>query len=212
MTYGGNAWVAKQQKQEGNTKPHGTLHHYETFYVADGNTILGEQEKVVEDLYSILAHTSSTNAGFEFGIPAWSTRDPKANFTPHGWFASRYMAHIRNLLVREEGTEVHIASVLAPAWVAPGRQVKVTGAPTFFGSVSYTLDSRTDGASLSLANRWKDAGAPSAVVFHMPWFVTPLVGERSTGRPRTSPAARSSCRPARARSRCAGAGRRRSPT
>ena len=174
MTYGGNAWVAKQQKQEGNTKPHGTLHHYETFYVADGNTILGEQEKVVEDLYSILAHTSSTNAGFEFGIPAWSTRDPKANFTPHGWFASRYMAHIRNLLVREEGTEVHIASVLAPAWVAPGRQVKVTDAPTFFGSVSYTLDSRTDGASLLLANRWKDAGAPSAVVFHLPWFVTPL--------------------------------------
>ena len=62
MTYGGNAWVAKQQKQAGNTKPHGTLHHYETFYVTEGNTILGEQRKVIEDLYSILAHTGSTNA------------------------------------------------------------------------------------------------------------------------------------------------------
>jgi hypothetical protein len=172
MTYGGNAWVAKQQKQAGGTEPHGTLHHYETFYVTEGNTILGEQRKVIEDLYSILVHTSSTNAGFEFGIPAWSTRDPQDNFTPHGWFAARYMAQIRNLLVREEGTEVHLASALAPLWIRPGRQVRVTDAPTFFGSIGYTLDSRQDGATLSLAARWKDDAGPTAVVFHVPWFVT----------------------------------------
>ena len=172
MTYGGNAWVAKQQKQAGSTKPHGTLHHYETFYVTEGNTILGEQEKVIEDLYSILVHTSSTNAGFEFGIPAWSTRDPKSNFTPHGWFAARYMEQVRNLLVREEGTELHITSALAPKWVEPGAQVKVAGAPTFFGSVSYTLDAREDGATLSLDDHWKAGAAPTAVVFHLPWFVT----------------------------------------
>ncbi len=172
MTYGGNAWVAKQQKQGGNTPPHGTLHHYETFYVTESNTILGEQQKVIEDLYSILAHTSSTNAGFEFGIPAWGTRDPKGNFTPHGWFAARYLAQIRDLLVREEGAEVHLTSALAPLWVRPGRQVRVDDAPTFFGSVSYTLDSRQDGATLSLDNRWKTNAGPTAVVFHLPWFVT----------------------------------------
>lgn len=172
MTYGGNAWVARQNKQAGSTKPHGTLHHYETFYVTEGNTILGEQRKVIEDLYAILAHTSSTNAGFEFGIPAWSTRDPRSNFTPHGWFAARYMEQIRNLLVREEGRTVQIASALAPQWVAPGRQVTVADAPTFFGSVSYTLTARQDGATLSLSNHWKDDQPPDAVVFHLPWFVT----------------------------------------
>jgi hypothetical protein len=172
ITYGGNAWVAKQQKQEGSNKPHGTLHHYETFYVTEGNAILGEQQKVIEDLYSILAHTASTNAGFEFGIPAWTTRDPRSNFTPHGWFASRYMSLIRNVLVREEGTAVHITSALAPLWVRPGQRVKVTGAPTFFGSVGYTLDSRADGATLTLANNWKDKAGPTAVVFHIPWFIT----------------------------------------
>lgn len=172
MTYGGNAWVAKQQKQEGSSTPHGTLHHYETFYVTEGNTVLGEQQKVIEDLYAILAHTGSTNSGFEFGIPAWTTRDPRSNFTPHGWFAARYMEQIRNLLVREDGTEVHLASALAPRWVRPGQQVKVTGAPTFFGSVSYTLDSRQDDATLSLANHWKDHAGPTAVVFHLPWFIT----------------------------------------
>jgi hypothetical protein len=172
ITYGGNAWVAKQQKQDGNTKPHGTLHHYETFYVTESNTILGEQQKVIEDLYSILAHTASTNSGFEFGIPAWTTRDPKSNFTPHGWFASRYMSLMRDVLVREEGTVVHIASALAPLWVKPGQQIKVTEAPTFFGSVSYTLVSREDGATMTLANHWKDRAAPTAIVFHIPWFIT----------------------------------------
>ena len=174
MTYGGNAWVARQNKQAGNTRPHGTLHHYETFYVTEGNTILGEQRKVIEDLYAILAHTSSTNAGFEFGIPAWSTRDPRSNFTPHGWFAVRYMEQMRNLLVREEGTTVQIASALAPEWVRAGREVKVTDAPTFFGSVSYTLAARQGGATLSLTNHWTGDTPPSAVVFHLPWFITAL--------------------------------------
>ncbi|MGH9410910.1 MAG: hypothetical protein ACRD1V_15820, partial [Vicinamibacterales bacterium] len=182
MTYGGNAWVAKQQKQAGSTKPHGTLHHYETFYVTEGNTILGEQEKVIEDLYAILAHTSSTNAGFEFGIPAWSTRDPRSNFTPHGWFAARYMEQIRNLLVREDGTTLHITSALAPDWVKAGRQVKVSGAPTFFGSVTYTLASRQNGATLSLANHWKTDARPTGIVFHLPWFIT-LISATVDGKP-----------------------------
>src|ERR1019366_8517889 len=56
--------------------------------------------------------------------------------------------------------------------VRPGQQVKVTDAPTFFGSISYTLNSRADGATLSLANHWKDKAGPTAVVFHIPWFVT----------------------------------------
>jgi len=171
VTYGGNAWVAKQQKQQGMTKPRGILHHYEMFYVTEGNTILGEQQKVIEDLYSILAHTGSTNSGFECDIPAWTTRDPRSNFTPHGWFAARYMSQIRNLLVREEGTEIHIASALAPPWVKPGKQVKVTDAPTFFGLVSYTLDCRQNDATLTFGNRWKEKAGPSAVIFHIPWFL-----------------------------------------
>jgi hypothetical protein len=171
MTYGGNAWVAKQLKKQGKTAARGTLHHYETFYVTESNTILGEQRKVVEDLYSILAHTGSTNSGFEFCIPAWSTRDPMDNFTPHGWFASRYMSQIRDALVREEGSDLHLASVLAPQWVQPGRHVKVTEAPTFFGSVTYDLHCGASGATLTLANRWKPGSKPANLILHTPWFV-----------------------------------------
>jgi hypothetical protein len=169
ITYGGNAWVAKNQKLQGKTGDRGYLHHYETFYVTESNTILGEQKRVVEDLYSILAHTGSTNSGFEFSIPAWSTRDPGDNFTPHGWFAARYMSQIRDALVREEGDQLHVASVLAPQWVEPGKDVTVREAPTFFGAVSYRLHSTGKGATLFLNNRW--SRAPSQIVLHTPWFV-----------------------------------------
>jgi hypothetical protein len=182
ITYGGNAWVAKLRQQQGKPETaDGTLHHYEMFYVTEGNTILGEQRKVLEDIYSILAHTGSTNSGFEFGIPAWTSRDPGDNFTPHGWFAARYMAQIRDCLVREEGRQVHIASVLAPAWIKPGRQVKVNTAPTFFGTIGYTLDCRTDGATLTLATTWRRDSLPAAIVLHIPWFVA-VTAARADGR------------------------------
>jgi len=169
ITYGGNAWVAKNDKLQGKTGDRGYLHHYETFYVTESNTVLGEQKKVVEDLYSILAHTGSTNSGFEFSIPAWSTRDPQDNFTPHGWFAARFMSQVRDSLVREEGNQLHLASVLAPEWVEAGREVTVKDAPTFFGAVNYRLRCSAGGASLTLGHRWLKA--PSEIVFHTPWFV-----------------------------------------
>ncbi len=169
ITYGGNAWVAKTMKREGKTGDRGYLHHYETFYITESNTVLGEQKKVVEDLYSILAHTGSTNSGFEFSIPAWSTRDPQDNFTPHGWFASRYMSQIRDALVREEGNSLHLASVLAPKWVEPGKEVRVSEAPTFFGKVSYLLKAKANGAHITVKSDWTHA--PAHIVLHTPWFV-----------------------------------------
>jgi hypothetical protein len=184
VTYGGNAWKAKALKREGKTAPDITLHHYETFYLTESNTILGEQRKVVEDLYAILAHTGSTNSGFEFCIPAWSTRDPGDNFTPHGWFAARYMSQVRDALVREEGATVHLASVLAPEWVKPGRTVTVTDAPTFFGTVSYRLNAKKDGATLTLDNHWKQPGTVQDLVFHAPWFVK-VLSAQADGKPAT---------------------------
>ena len=58
----------------------------------------------------------------------------------------------------------------------------MTEAPTFFGTVSYTLDSRDDGATVSLANRWTPGAGPTAVVIHTPWFVT-LISATVDGQP-----------------------------
>lgn len=173
ICYGGNAWVAKQAVMKGQTPNAGQLHDYEIFFITEGNTILGNEEKVVKDLYSILAHTSSTNGGFETSITPWTNRDPGGNFPPHGWFAARYMEQIRDCLVREGDRDqtLHLASVLAPAWIEAGKDVKVDRAPTYYGPVSYQLHCRADGATLDLQNHWNKADAPEHVVFHLPWYL-----------------------------------------
>ncbi|HPF37956.1 MAG TPA: PA14 domain-containing protein [Phycisphaerae bacterium] len=168
-TYGPNAWALKQRAREGADAAPGYLHHYQTYNVTEALLAMGEQEEVIEDLYSILAHTSSTHAGFEFTILPWNDRDPKGNYPPHGWFAARTCELVRNMLVREVGDQLHLASALSPRWLRDGDRVGVENAPTDFGRVSYQLDVTNEGAVLRFRPSWRSA--PEKVVFHLPWFI-----------------------------------------
>ncbi len=168
MTYGPNAWAIKQAMRRGAAADPGWLHHYETMYVVETLLARGEQRKVIEDFYSILAHTGSTNSGFEFSIRPWGNRDPGGNRPPHGWFAARYNSLFRNMLVREEGQNLHLASAVSPVWLQPGKQIRVTNAATNFGTISYTIDAEEQGARLTFDALWRKA--PERILFHMPWF------------------------------------------
>jgi len=169
-TWGPNGWLLKQKSQQGGEVIPGSLHHYQTFNTTEAMLAMGMQREVLEDLYCVLVHTSSTHAGFELGMQAWGTRDPGGNFPPHGWFAARYCELLRNMLVREEGGVLHLASALSPRWVRPGDVIRVTGAPTNFGPLSMTLHSLDDGAELTLESKWR--AVPEKLVFHVPWFLT----------------------------------------
>lgn len=172
-TYSGaNAWVAKGLALSGKDFPADRgLHHYETFYVTNGNLVIGEQEKVVEDLYAILVHTSSTHGGFEWRPTPWGNRSTGVNRQPHGWMAARYIELIRNMLVREEAKDVHLMSAISPEWLKEGKQIVVDKAPTYFGEVSYTLDAAKNSFTVNLNNHWNDK--LGKVYFHLPWFISP---------------------------------------
>lgn len=172
MTYGPNAWTVKTRIGSDFSKLRGgSLHHYDTMQVTPSLLACGEQRKVLEDFYSILVHTGSTHAGFEFGIGAWGSRDPGGNLPPHGWFAARYNGLLRNMLVREgeDGRTLHLASALSPAWLKAGDRIVVERAPTDFGPVSYTVASKEDGAEVSIAAKWRTP--PERFLFHIPWFL-----------------------------------------
>jgi len=156
------------------------LHHYLTIKNTLTEVVRGEQERALQELYALLLHTSSTQAGFEFSVRPWSDRDFGGNLSPHGWFAAEYRNLLRNMLVREEGKELHLLSVSAPEWVGGSKTVAVERVPTFFGEMGYTLSSRGEGgASLVIDGRWTNA--PEAVVVHVPWFVT-LVSATADGK------------------------------
>ena len=96
------------------------LHHYLTIKNTLTEVVRGDQEQAVRELYALLLHTSSTQAGFEFAILPWGNRDFTDNLAPHGWFAAEYRTLLRNMMVREEGDRLHLLSVVSPDWIGKG--------------------------------------------------------------------------------------------
>jgi hypothetical protein len=146
------------------------LHHYLTIKNTMTETIRGDQEQAVKELYALLLHTSSTHAGFEFAILPWGDRNFQDNLAPHGWFAAEYRTLLRSMLVREEGDQLHLLSVLSPEWIGKGKTISVTQAPTYFGSVAFTLDQPSDDEAALRLNA-SFTHAPKQIVVHLPWFI-----------------------------------------
>ena len=46
------------------------------------------------------------------------------------------------MLIREEGTELHLASAVPRAWMTDGRAIQVEHAATYFGEMGYRLESQ----------------------------------------------------------------------
>ncbi len=149
----------------------GRLHHYLTMKNTEAELVREEQKQVVEDLYAILVHTSSTQAGWEVGPFPWTTRDFGEDLSPHGWFAAEYVVLLRNMLLREQGDELHLLSALSPAWCRPGDTIEVTDAPTYFGRMG--IKALFGASTMTLDLNTKFRSRPADIVVHIPWFVTP---------------------------------------
>jgi hypothetical protein len=90
------------------------------------------------------------------------------NLAPHGTFAGDYVALLREMLVAEDADgSVSLLAGASPAWLAPGRHVAVTEAPTDRGSISFTERSTVRGETLT----WSDSLAPgTALTWRLPWW------------------------------------------
>ncbi|WP_188757567.1 hypothetical protein [Edaphobacter acidisoli] len=148
------------------------LHHYLTIKNTLTELIRGEQDQAIREMYAVLLHTSSTNAGFEYSIRPWGDRDFSGNLAPHGWMAVEYRNMLRNMMVREDGDTLHLLSAVSPEWVGAGKTISVERAATYFGTVGFRLESTTDTtAVLRLSIDRSGQHAPGKVVMHLPWFV-----------------------------------------
>jgi hypothetical protein len=119
---------------------------------------------VVEGLYSELAHTTGSNGGFEAGTAPYADRVVDDTTVPHGWGGAEYVTLLRNMLVREQGSSIYLMSAVSPNWLGGGKRIRVAGAPTLFGPVSFTLTSTDRGATL----RW--SGPATRLVWPVPYL------------------------------------------
>ncbi len=154
------------------------LHDYLTMRNTQDELVRGDQEMALNELYAVLVHTSSTNAGFETSIWPWGAREFDGNLAPHGWYAAQYRSLLRNMMVREQpqGTalnsdreDLHLLSCISPDWVRDGKGIVVRRAPTYFGEVNFTMQFRNGGATLKLDNHF--TSDPAHLVLHLPWFM-----------------------------------------
>lgn len=153
MTYGDGRW----------------LHHYLTIKNTLTELIRGDQEQAIREFYALLLHTGSTHAGFEFCIRPWGDRNFESNLSPHGWFAAEYRTLLRNMLVREDGRELHLLSAISPEWIGAGKSVEARDVPTEFGTMTFKLE-QTDESSAVMSCHAQWQTTPELIV-HIPWFM-----------------------------------------
>jgi hypothetical protein len=146
------------------------LHDYLTFKNVETEIVRENQKLAVGDLYATLLHTSSTHAGFEYLIEPWGNRDFGNNLSPHGWYAAEYRIALRNMLVREQGSDLHLLSAISPEWIQRGEEIRVANAPTDFGMVDLSLKSLSD-TRAQITFHASFADAPRQIILHLPWFM-----------------------------------------
>ena len=148
----------------------GRLHDYTGFKNTETELIVGDQEQVIKDLYAELVHTSSTHAGWEVGDYPWTMRDFGNDLSPHGWFSADYVVLVRDMLLREQGNDLHLLSALSPAWTKPGDTITVSNALTEFGRVGFHCNFSSSGMHMQLNTDFQQK--PAKIIVHIPWFVT----------------------------------------
>lgn len=89
---------------------------------------------------------------------------------PHAWSGSEFVRLVRNLLVLERGTELHLFEGLPQAWCAPGMQTQMQEIHTYFGKLTLCLEFATDdGTPLLTLAPLSDTTCTAVVVHTKGW-------------------------------------------
>lgn len=127
-------------------RPHnGGFEHQHQFWpyagldLANGYLMLGESEHAAEILRWTINHDPSK--GFYAWCEGMNTKDltNAMGDMPHGWFCASYISLLRNMLVRESGNTLMIASGVPTEWLSAGKSIKISDFPTKFGQVCYQI-------------------------------------------------------------------------
>jgi hypothetical protein len=147
------AWARAHMAEGLPTYDNGeSLHDYLGFSLFQTELEADDVSDAVAGLYAELVHTTATDEGWEWDIAPFGDRASAVNLAPHGTFAGDYVALLRDMLVAEGASgDLNLLAGASPAWLAPGRHITVTAAPTDDGEISFTERSSERGETLT----WK---------------------------------------------------------
>ncbi|MBN2474496.1 MAG: hypothetical protein JXB62_07800 [Pirellulales bacterium] len=124
------------------------IHPYMSAYTTLASLERGRHERVVEDFYWYLLHSSATHA-FPEGI-FYKRRFAWGNTIPHATGASNYALILRHMLLHESGDELHLLPAVPDWWLDEGQEIRLERMPTHFGEMSLIVRGTADGVRLRL--------------------------------------------------------------
>ncbi len=140
------------------------IHPYMSAYTTMASLVRGEDEKVVEEFYWYLLHSTATHA-FPEGI-FYKRRFAWSDTIPHVTGASNYALLLRHMLIHERGNELHLLPAIPDGWLDDGKEIVVERAPTFFGEVSFRVKGRPQGVEMKFTPPQRER--PERIVLHLP--------------------------------------------
>lgn len=153
-------WHATQRQHPDGTRRAESLWTYFEAAQAHNAMLCGQREAAWTSLSGMLNDDADTMAFGEgrpdgneylpFGRPrqARGWLDPAAarhGNMPHNWTTAEVIALVRDMLVREDGDGLVLASGVPRAWLRPGAVIAAEGLPTAMGLASYRLVVGDDG-------------------------------------------------------------------
>ncbi len=140
------------------------IHPYMSAYTTMASLRRGEHERVVEDFYWYLVHSTAAHA-FPEGI-FQARRFAWSNTIPHVTGASNYALMLRHMLVDERGDELHLLPAVPDWWLAEGETISVLRAPTHFGEMNLTVCGTADGVKIDFQPPSREP--PERIVLYLP--------------------------------------------
>ncbi|MCE5315503.1 MAG: hypothetical protein ABFD49_09405 [Armatimonadota bacterium] len=143
-------WKKWIEPHNGGFQHNGEYWPYAGLDLAMDYLILDQPERAASILRWTIDHDPTS------GFYSWPEGMNVKDFTlaagdmPHGWTSASYICLIRNLLVRESGKDVIIASGVPVEWLAPGCNIEIDSFPTTNGAVGYKLSASSDAIRISL--------------------------------------------------------------
>lgn len=140
------------------------IHPYMSSYTTLASLTLGDHEKVVEEFYWYLFHSTAAN-GFPEGI-YYKRRFAWGHTVPHLLGAAQYANLLRHMLVDEQGDELHLLKGVPDGWFAPGKTIRVEDAPTHFGRIGLVVRGGERGTRVKVDLPRREP--PARVFLHVP--------------------------------------------
>ncbi|MFA6239822.1 MAG: hypothetical protein WC655_02775 [Candidatus Hydrogenedentales bacterium] len=140
------------------------IHPYMSAYTTMASLARGEHEKVVDEFYWYLLHSSATHA-FPEGI-FYKRRFAWSNTIPHGTGASNYALMLRHMLIHEQDDELHLLMAVPDWWLDEGKETIVERAPTTFGPMTFSIRGTARGVQVKLTPPRREP--PRRIVLHLP--------------------------------------------